>query len=135
MPFAKWGGSLAGVSSLDVAEAVTRRALADRSLEPAQIDEVMLGWSVPQPDIFYGTPSLAARLGAVHVSGPMLSQSCHVGGTAACGGRQRAHPRRGDGAGGGCGPYEQRAAAGLPAGVGDRRRPGHRALGARLVRS
>lgn len=36
----------------------------------------MLGWSVPQPDIFYGAPSLAARLGAVHVSGPMLSQAC-----------------------------------------------------------
>jgi acetyl-CoA acetyltransferase len=32
-PFARWGGRLAEVSSLDVAEAVTRRALADRDLD------------------------------------------------------------------------------------------------------
>lgn len=36
----------------------------------------MLGWSVPQRDMFYGAPSLATRLGASHVSGPMLSQAC-----------------------------------------------------------
>lgn len=75
-PFARWGGRLAEVSSLDVAEAVTRRALADRDLDLSQIDELMLGWSVPQRDMFYGAPSLATRLGASHVSGPMLSQAC-----------------------------------------------------------
>ena len=75
-PFARWGGSLAEVSSLDVAEAVTRRALADRGLDIAEVDELMLGWTVPQRDIFYGAPTLAARLGAQQVSGPMLSQAC-----------------------------------------------------------
>lgn len=75
-PFAKWGGRLAEVSSLDVAEAVTRRALADRGLDLSEVDELMLGWTVPQRDIFYGAPSLAARLGAPQVSGPMLSQAC-----------------------------------------------------------
>jgi len=75
-PFAKWGGRLAEVSSLDVAEAVTRRALADRGLDLSQVDELMLGWTVPQRDIFYGAPSLATRLGVPHVSGPMLSQAC-----------------------------------------------------------
>jgi acetyl-CoA acetyltransferase len=63
-PFAKWGGSLAEVSSLDVAEAVTRRALADRGVDVADLDELVLGWTVPQRDVFYGAPSLASRLGA-----------------------------------------------------------------------
>lgn len=75
-PFAKWGGSLAEVSSLDVAEAVTRRALADRGVDVADLDELVLGWTVPQRDVFYGAPSLASRLGAPHLSGPMLAQAC-----------------------------------------------------------
>jgi len=75
-PFAKWGGRLSAVSSLEVAEAVTRRALADRGFDLGQVDELVLGWSVPQPDIFYGAPSLATRLGAPHLTGPMLSQAC-----------------------------------------------------------
>lgn len=75
-PFAKWQGSLAEVSSLDVAEAVTRRALADRGVDPAQLSALVLGWSVPQPDIFYGTPWLAARIGAEGLTGAMVSQAC-----------------------------------------------------------
>lgn len=75
-PFAKWQGSLATVSSLDVAAAVTRRALADRGLDAATLSGLVLGWSVPQPDIFYGAPLLAARIGAEGISGPMISQAC-----------------------------------------------------------
>lgn len=75
-PFARWGGSLAEVSSLDVAEAVTRRALADRGVDVADLDELVLGWTVPQRDVFYGAPGLASRLGAPHLSGPMLAQAC-----------------------------------------------------------
>lgn len=36
----------------------------------------MLGWTIPQPDIFYGAPTLAARIGAPGLSGPMVSQAC-----------------------------------------------------------
>ena len=75
-PFAKWGGRLSEVNSLDVAEAVTRKALAERSVDIEQVDELVLGWTVPQPDIFYGVPTLATRLGASNVSGPMISQAC-----------------------------------------------------------
>jgi len=63
-PFAKWQGSLSEVSSLDLATAVTSRALADRGVDVSGISSVVLGWTVPQPDIFYGAPLLAARLGA-----------------------------------------------------------------------
>jgi acetyl-CoA acetyltransferase len=75
-PFAKWQGSLAEMSSLDLAADVTSRALAARQVEPGQLAALVLGWTVPQPDIFYGAPTLAARLGAPGVTGPMISQAC-----------------------------------------------------------
>ena len=75
-PFAKWQGTLAEVPSLDLAVAVTSRALADRAIDPAGIDGLVLGWTIPQQDIFYGAPTLAARLGATGISGPMVSQAC-----------------------------------------------------------
>jgi acetyl-CoA C-acetyltransferase len=75
-PFAKWQGTLASVSSLDVAAAVTTRALADRGIDPASLDGVVLGWTVPQREVFYGAPTLAGRIGAPGISGPMIAQAC-----------------------------------------------------------
>jgi acetyl-CoA acetyltransferase family protein len=75
-PFVKWQGSLAEVSSIDLAADLTARALAGRRIEPGQIHGLVFGWTIPQQDIFYGAPTLAARLGAVAVSGPMISQAC-----------------------------------------------------------
>ena len=75
-PFVKWQGSLAEVSSIDLAADVTARALAGRQVEPGQIEGLVFGWTIPQQDIFYGAPTLAARLGAGAVSGPMISQAC-----------------------------------------------------------
>ncbi len=62
--------------TLDLAVAVTSRALADRAVDPASLDGIVLGLTVPQPETFYGAPTLAARLGAVGISGPMVSQAC-----------------------------------------------------------
>jgi acetyl-CoA C-acetyltransferase len=75
-PFVKWQGSLAEVSSLDLAADVTSRALAARRLDPGQLTGLVLGWTIPQPGIFYGAPTLAGRIGAPGVSGPMVSQAC-----------------------------------------------------------
>ncbi|MGH9114240.1 MAG: thiolase family protein, partial [Acidimicrobiales bacterium] len=75
-PFTRWQGALGELSSLDLAADVTTRALAGRGVEPAAIDGLVLGWTIPQPDIFYGAPLLAARIGAPGVSGPMVSQAC-----------------------------------------------------------
>jgi feruloyl-CoA synthase len=52
------------------------RALAERNIESSQIEGLVLGWTIPQKDIFYSAPTLAARLGAGAVSGPMISQAC-----------------------------------------------------------
>jgi acetyl-CoA acetyltransferase family protein len=75
-PFARWQGPLAETSSLDLAVSVTARALADREIPAAAIAELVLGWTIPQPGMFYGAPTVAARLGATGISGPMISQAC-----------------------------------------------------------
>jgi acetyl-CoA C-acetyltransferase len=67
---------LSELSSLDLAVAVTRQALQDRELPISAISELVLGWTIPQPEIFYGASTVAARLGGTAISGPMISQAC-----------------------------------------------------------
>ncbi len=75
-PFAKWQGPLAEVSSLDLAADVTARALAGRRVDPGLLTGLVLGWTIPQPGIFYGASTLAGRIGAAGITGPMISQAC-----------------------------------------------------------
>jgi acetyl-CoA C-acetyltransferase len=81
-PFARWQGPLAEVSSIELAVDVTSRALADRGLPASEVSGLVLGWTIPQPEIFYGASTVAARIGAPHTSGAMLSQACAT--SAAC---------------------------------------------------
>ena len=74
-PFVRWQGPLADVNSLELARQVTARALADRGVE-WPVHELVLGWTIPQKEGFYGAPTLAAQLGFSGVSGPMISQAC-----------------------------------------------------------
>src|SRR3954465_3389022 len=74
-PFVRWQGPAAELSSLDVAAQVTERALRERG-SSWEIDELVLGLTVPQKQSFYGAPTLAARLGLGAVSGPMIMQAC-----------------------------------------------------------
>lgn len=78
-PFVRWQGSLADVNSLELAATVTKEALARRDVDPGVITRLVMGWTVPQRESFYGAPTLAARLGATGVSGAMLSQACATG--------------------------------------------------------
>src|ERR671911_357401 len=78
-PFIRWGGALADFSSLDVGVAVTREAFQRREIDAADLTGIVLGWTVPQPAIFYGAPTLAARLSAPSITGPMISQACATG--------------------------------------------------------
>ncbi len=75
-PFVRWQGELADVSSIDLAAAVTRRALHDRGIGPDSIDEVVLGITIPQPGSFFGPPTIAGRLGIPKITGPTVSQAC-----------------------------------------------------------
>jgi acetyl-CoA acetyltransferase family protein len=81
-PFARWQGPLAERSSIDLAVDVTSRALADRGLPASEATGIVFGWTVPQPEIFYGASTVAARIGAPHATGAMLSQACAT--SAAC---------------------------------------------------
>lgn len=74
-PFVRWQGPTADVNSLALAEQVTARALTERGVQ-WPVEELVLGWTVPQREAFYGAPTLAARLGFPGVSGPMISQAC-----------------------------------------------------------
>lgn len=78
-PFVRWQGALSELSSLDLAAGVTRDALARRSVDPGRLTRLVLGWTVPQKEIFYGAPTLAARVGAPGITGPMVSQACGTG--------------------------------------------------------
>ncbi|MGH3086537.1 MAG: thiolase family protein [Rubrobacteraceae bacterium] len=75
-PFARWQGALSEINSLDLAVDVTRAAFEARNFAAEELTGLVLGWTVPQRDIFYGAPSVAARLGASGVTGPMISQAC-----------------------------------------------------------
>lgn len=78
-PFVRWQGTLADVSSLDLAAAVTSRALADRSIDREIVDEVVLGLTIPQRGSFFGAPTLAAQIGMSGRTGPMVAQACATG--------------------------------------------------------
>jgi acetyl-CoA acetyltransferase family protein len=75
-PFARWQGALSEVSSLDLAVLVARRALGDRGVAPDALTQLVLGWTVPQEGAFYGAPTVAARIGAPGITGPMVAQAC-----------------------------------------------------------
>jgi acetyl-CoA C-acetyltransferase len=75
-PFVRWQGSLADVSSLELAVAVTHDALDARGVDRGAIDSLVLGSTIPQPSSFYAAPWLAARLEMPGVSGPHIAQAC-----------------------------------------------------------
>jgi acetyl-CoA acetyltransferase family protein len=74
-PFLRWQGPAADINSLDLAQQVTARALEERGVG-WPVEELVLGWTIPQKEAFYGAPTLAARLGFPGVTGPMISQAC-----------------------------------------------------------
>ena len=75
-PFVRWQGSLADVSSLDLAVAVTRDALAARGFDASRVEQIVLGTTIPQPGVFYAAPWIAARLGMKGIGGPHIAQAC-----------------------------------------------------------
>jgi acetyl-CoA acetyltransferase family protein len=75
-PFARWQGPFSELSSLDLAVIAARRALDDRGIAPGSLTQLVLGWTVPQEGAFYGAPTVAARLGAPGITGPMVAQAC-----------------------------------------------------------
>jgi acetyl-CoA acetyltransferase len=75
-PFCKWQGSFACLHPLRFAAEVASRSLAQRQIEPDQLDGLYLGNTIPAPNSFYGVAWLAGLMGAGHLTGPVISQAC-----------------------------------------------------------
>ena len=75
-PFVRWQGSLADINSIDLAAQVARDALERAHVDPARLDSLVLGITVPQKESFFGGPTLAAKIGAPDITGPMIAQAC-----------------------------------------------------------
>lgn len=75
-PFVRWQGSLADVSSSQLAAAVTRAALAQRQVDATTLDGLVVGQTVPQRHSFYLAPWLASQLGLPGLTGPVIAQAC-----------------------------------------------------------
>lgn len=75
-PFSKWGGSFANLHPLEFAASVARKALADRQVDAKELAELVLGWTIPSRNCFYGGPWVAGMIGAEGVTGAIVSQAC-----------------------------------------------------------
>ncbi len=78
-PFARWQGAFAHLHSVQFAAHVARAALADRDLTAEALDYVAYGYTVIQPNIFYGAPWFSALIGAEGLPGPTVNQACATG--------------------------------------------------------
>ncbi|WP_068300496.1 thiolase family protein [Pararhodobacter sp. CCB-MM2] len=78
-PFARWQGAFAHLHSVHFAAHVAKTALAARGLSPEVFDYCAYGYTVIQPNIFYGAPWYSALIGAEHLPGPTLDQACATG--------------------------------------------------------
>jgi acetyl-CoA acetyltransferase len=75
-PFVRWQGSIADVSSLELAVQVTRDALQARAFDAKEVAQLVYGTTVPQIGSFFAGPLVAARMGLAGVGGPTISQAC-----------------------------------------------------------
>lgn len=75
-PFCRWQGSLATVSSLQLAACTAERFFSLRDISPETLDGLSLGFTVPQQHSFYGPPWLAGLMGAPGITGPAVAQAC-----------------------------------------------------------
>ncbi len=95
-PFSKWQGTFSTLHPVKFAADVTSKALAARSVDPADLDSLVLGWTIPGKRIFYGAPWMAGLIGAPDITGAMISQACatsaaclaHAGGQVEAGGAE-----------------------------------------------
>jgi len=75
-PFAKWQGSLASLHPLRLGAACARAHLDRRGVDPTVLDGLVLGWTVPSQQSFYGSPWVAGMVGAPDITGPIVMQAC-----------------------------------------------------------
>lgn len=75
-PFTAWQGSFAALPPIPFAAELTKRALAERNIVPAQLDGLCFGTTIPSKHALYGAPWFAGLAGLEHLSGPTINQAC-----------------------------------------------------------
>ncbi|MSR75345.1 MAG: thiolase family protein [Planctomycetes bacterium] len=78
-PFVKWQGSMANLHPLKFAAQCAMSALRRAKVDAGSLDGMVLGWTVPSTQSFYGAPWVAALLGAPGIGGPTVMQACATG--------------------------------------------------------
>jgi acetyl-CoA acetyltransferase len=75
-PFCKWQGAFAELHPLHLAADFTRKGLARAGIPIEEIEEIVLGTTIPSKNVFYGPPWLAGLIGAPKITGATISQAC-----------------------------------------------------------
>lgn len=75
-PFCRWQGALAGEHPLKLLATTAARVLREKREDPAALEGLHLGTTVPSFKCFWGAPWVAAMLGNDRITGPTLAQAC-----------------------------------------------------------
>lgn len=75
-PFCRWQGSLSNVHPLKLSAQCAKEVLGEVDCDPATLDSIHFGMTVPQHQSFFGSPWIGGMIGAERVTGPTISQAC-----------------------------------------------------------
>ncbi len=75
-PFARWQGSMATAHAIKLAASTSKQWITQKNWDPINIDYVILGMTIGQPQWFYGSPWAAALIGAENSPGMLITQAC-----------------------------------------------------------
>ena len=78
-PFSRWQKSFQNLHAIKFAAEITSRFLNGSGISAKEFDELILGVTIPQLNVFYGAPWLASMIGAEDITGPVISQACATG--------------------------------------------------------
>ncbi len=75
-PFARWQGSFANENSIVLGAETAKRWLGEKNWDASAMDYLVMGTTVGQPYLFYGSTWAAHMMGAGHMPGVTLMQAC-----------------------------------------------------------
>jgi acetyl-CoA C-acetyltransferase len=75
-PFARWQGSMATAHAIKLAASTSKQWFSQKNWDPTNVDYVILGMTIGQPQWFYGSPWAAALIGAENTPGMLITQAC-----------------------------------------------------------
>ena len=74
-PFARWQGSLANENAIKLGSATSKSWLESKGWTPDRFDYLLLGISIGQHYVFYGSPWTVAMMRAAGIPGVSVMQA------------------------------------------------------------